>query len=233
MHQKSRRVRDMFDRIAARYDLLNRLLSAGSDLYWRSAALSALDAPPESRILDVGVGTGDLALALVRRSAPPRIVIGVDLASGMMRIGQSKAKKNASRPVRFVCGDAETLPFAAETFDGAMVAFGVRNFADVPAGLRSIRRTLRPGGRLVVLELSRPRLPVIKQMYQGYFRHLLPRIGGFISGDGDAYRYLHTSVMGFPEREAFLRMMQEAGFSHTDYQGLSLGIATIYRGERV
>jgi demethylmenaquinone methyltransferase/2-methoxy-6-polyprenyl-1,4-benzoquinol methylase len=220
----------MFNRIAARYDLLNHLLSAGSDLYWRRAALDVLDIPPGSRILDVCTGTGDLALGALRRR--PKLVAGVDLALGMMRLGREKTARPSRRTVHFVCGNAEALPFRPRSFDRAMVAFGVRNFADIPAGLKSIYRVLRPPGRLVVLELSRPRLPVMRHVYALYFRYLLPRIGGLISGDADAYRYLHASVMGFPERERFLALMADAGFLRTGCRDLSLGIATLYWGEK-
>lgn len=231
MHEKSRRVRRMFDRIATRYDLLNHLLSAGSDVYWRNTALDVLDPLPGGCILDLCIGTGDLALAAMRRRNAPDRVVGVDLALEMMRIGQDKTRR-ASASIRFVCGDAEALPFRQNAFDGAMVAFGVRNLADIPAGLMGVQRALKPQTRLVVLELSRPRIPVIRQIYQVYFRCVLPYIGGFISGDTAAYRYLRTSVMGFPERERFLDLMDAAGFRHTGFKDLSFGIATVYWGEK-
>lgn len=233
MHERSRHIRQMFDRIAARYDLLNHLLSAGSDIYWRKAALDVLSASPDGIVLDLCAGTGDLALEAARRRGAPRLVVGVDLAQAMMRIGQIKAQRTSQRAVRFICGNAEELPFKQNRFDGAMVAFGVRNLADIPLGLSSILRVLRPGGRLVVLELSRPRLPLIRQGYQLYFRHLLPIIGGLISGDPGAYRYLHTSVMAFPERERFIELMEQAGFVRTGFRDLSLGVATLYWGEKV
>jgi demethylmenaquinone methyltransferase/2-methoxy-6-polyprenyl-1,4-benzoquinol methylase len=230
MLEKSYRIRQMFDRIAGRYDLLNHLLSAGSDFYWRRVALNRLDAAPDTRILDVCVGTGDLARGAMRRTRAPRRVIGVDLALEMMRVGRRKISDHTV--IRFVCGNAEALPFRTATFDGVMVAFGVRNFADLTAGLESMRRVLKQQGRLVVLELSRPRLPVIRELYAMYFRYLLPRIGGWISGDTGAYRYLHRSVMNFPEREVFLQMMTRAGFIRTGYRDLSLGVATLYWGEK-
>lgn len=232
LSEKSQRVRQMFNRIAARYDLLNHLLSAGSDFYWRRAALKLLAADPGSRILDVCAGTGDLALAIRRRNPGPGVVVGVDLAMAMMRIGQAKTAGFARDAVRYVCGNAESLPFRPDTFDGAIVAFGVRNFADIPAGLDSVREVIRPGAHLVVLELSQPLTPILKQFYQLYFRYLVPRVGGLISGDADAYRYLHTSVMGFPERERFLQLMTKAGFQDVGYRDLSLGIATLFWGEK-
>ncbi|SVD98120.1 uncharacterized protein METZ01_LOCUS450974 [marine metagenome] len=232
MHEKSQRVGDMFNRIAARYDLLNHLLSGGTDFYWRKVALDTVGLKPEAKILDLCVGTADLALGAMRRKAGPEMVIGVDLALGMMRIGQKKAAQLALGGMQFVCGNAEELPFKEDKFDGAMVAFGVRNLADIPAGLTSIRHTLKPGGRLVVLELSRPGLAGFRDLYQVYFRHVLPRLGGLISGDGGAYSYLHTSVMDFPNRERFIELMEGAGFTATGYRDLSLGIATIYWGDK-
>ena len=230
--EKSQRVRLMFNRIAARYDLLNHLLSAGSDYYWRRAALNLLAANPASRVLDVCAGTGDLGLGILRRNSGTGLVVGVDLAIEMMRIGQSKSAAFTRDAVRYVCGNAESLPFRSDTFDGAVVAFGVRNFADIPAGLHSMREAIRPGARLVVLELSQPLKPILKQCYHLYFRYFLPRIGGLISGDADAYRYLHTSVMAFPERERFVELMANAGFRDVRYRDLSLGIATLFWGEK-
>jgi len=212
MEDKSRHIRQMFDRIAMRYDLLNHLLSAGSDFYWRKAALDKLDASTGS--------WGDLALGVLRRAKKPDRVIGVDLALKMMRIGREKARRQNDQPVCFVGGNAESLPLKTERFDGIMVAFGVRNFADITAGLHSMYRVLKPGGRLVV------------HGYQVYFKYVLPRIGGLISGDAGAYQYLHKSVMDFPERDRFEMLMVRQGFVQTGYRDLSLGIATIYWGDK-
>lgn len=232
MHEKSYRVRQMFDRIAVRYDLLNRLLSAGNDIYWRRVALNRLDAPPDGCLLDLCVGTGDLATGVFGHRQKPHLVVGVDLAVEMMRIGQRKVQRKPHQHVRFVCGNVEELPFHRDTFDGAMIAFGVRNLGDISAGLSNMYQILKPGCRLVVLELSRPRIPGLRQIYQVYFRHILPRVGGIISGDADAYRYLHTSVMAFPSPERFQAMMMDTGFVNTGLQSLSLGIATLYWGEK-
>lgn len=232
MEDKSRHIRQMFDRIAMRYDLLNHLLSAGSDFYWRKAALDKLNASTGSCVLDVGTGTGDLALGVLRRAKKPDRVIGVDLALKMMQIGREKARLQNDQPVCFIGGNAESLPLKTERFDGIMVAFGVRNFADITAGLHSMYRVLKPGGRLVVLELSRPLFWGLRHGYQVYFKYLLPRIGGLISGDAGAYQYLHKSVMDFPERDRFETLMIRQGFVQTGYRDLSLGIATIYWGDK-
>ena len=228
--EKPRRIRRMFDRIAHRYDLLNHLLSGGSDILWRRSALRVLNASPADRLLDVGIGTGDLTLAALRGKRKPGSVVGVDVAEEMMRIGRKKTERHTACPVRFVGGCAESLPFRTAAFDGVMVAFGVRNFTDMAAGLRDMWRVLRPGGRLVVLELSHPRLPVIRQLYRFYSRYVVTGIGGAVSGDGEAYRYLQVSVAGFPAREGFRSLMDQAGFVDTGWRDLSLGIATVYWG---
>lgn len=240
-NEESRRIRRMFDRIGHRYDLLNHLLSGCSDILWRRSALRALNASEGDVLLDVGIGTGDLALEALKGKRKPALIIGVDSALGMMRIGRKKAHGPAGRmdrmdrtgrTIRFVGGRAESLPFRSGVFDGAMVAFGVRNFTDRAAGLRCMWRVLKPGGRLVVLELSRPRYPVVRQLYRLYAAHVIPWIGGVISGDADAYRYLQVSVAAFPDRERFRSLMEGAGFVGTGWRDLSLGVATVYWGDK-
>ena len=243
-NEESRRIRRMFDRIGRRYDLLNRLLSGCSDILWRRSALRVLNVSAGDLLLDVGIGTGDLALAALKGRRKPALIIGVDVALGMMRIGRKKADDPADgmdragrmdrtgRAIRFVGGSAESLPLRSGVFDGAMVAFGVRNFTDRAAGLRSMWRVLKPGGRMVVLELSLPRYPVIRQLYRLYARYVMPWIGGVISGDAEAYRYLQVSVEAFPERERFRTLMEGAGFVDTGWRDLSLGVATVYWGDK-
>ncbi len=230
--EKSRRIRRMFDRIAHRYDLLNRLLSGCNDILWRRSALRALNASPGDRLLDVGIGTGDMALEALKGKRKPGSIIGVDVAEEMMRIGRRKAANRTDGPIRFVGGTAESLPFRSAAFDGVMVAFGVRNFTDMAAGLQGIWRVLKPGGRLVVLELSHPRYPVVRHLYRFYAGYVMTWIGGAISGDADAYRYLQVSVAGFPARERFRSLMNRAGFVDTGWRDLSLGIATVYWGDK-
>ena len=243
-NEESRRIRRMFDRIGHRYDLLNHLLSGYSDVLWRRSALRTLNASAGDLLLDVGIGTGDLALEALKGKRRPALIIGVDSALGMMRIGRKKAHDPAvgmvgkgpmgrpGRAIRFVGGSAESLPFRSGAFDGVMVAFGVRNFTDRAAGLRCMWRVLKPGGRLVVLELSRPRFPVVRQLYRLYATHVIPWIGGAISGDADAYRYLQVSVEAFPDRERFRSLMEGAGFVDTGWRDLSLGVATVYWGDK-
>ncbi len=230
-NETSRHIRRMFDRIGHRYDLLNHLLSGCCDILWRRSALRALNASAGDLLLDVGIGTGDLALEALKGKRKPALVIGVDVALGMMRIGRKKAA-SAGRAIRFVGGRAESLPFRSGVFDGVTVAFGVRNFTDRAAGLRCMWRVLKPGGRLVVLELSLPRYPVVRQLYRFYAVHVMPWIGGLISGDADAYRYLQVSVAAFPDRERFRSLMEAAGFVDTGWRDHSLGVATVYWGDK-
>lgn len=232
---KRRAVEAMFDRIAPRYDLLNRLLSFGIDQWWRHRAIAALrealaDRPPD-RLLDVATGTADLALQAAETFGGAE-VRGIDIAEEMLRLGRRKVRRReVEHRVHLERGDAAALPYGDATFDGLLVAFGVRNFEDLDAGLGEMYRVLRPQGVLVVLEFSRPRVPVFRQLYAFYSRHILPRIGRLISGDASAYRYLPASVEAFPDGPAFLRRMQQAGFHTVCWRPLfPLGIASLYVG---
>ena len=223
--EKRRFVRRMFDGIAGTYDLLNHVLSAGFDIRWRKAAVAALDPGPGSWVLDLATGTGDLGFESARRGAP---VVGADLSIPMLRCGVEKA---AGTPgVRFLCGDAESLPFPEASFDGLTIGFGVRNFSRLDVGLSEMCRVLRPGGKAVVLEFSRPGAFGLRHLYGGYFRHILPRLGRLVSGDPQAYGYLYESVMRFPEGPVFCRRMEAAGFVDVREQRLTAGIATLYTG---
>ena len=224
---RRRFVRKMFDGIAGTYDLLNHLLSAGFDIRWRRSAVEALGPQPGWRVLDLATGTGDLGFEVARSGA---VVVGADLSVPMLRRGVRKAGSAAA--VRFLCGDAECLPFPDGSFEGLTVGFGVRNFADLDAGLREMHRALRPGGTVIVLEFSRPRAFGLRQVYGFYFRHLLPRIGRMVSGDPEAYRYLYESVMRFPEGDSFVSRMEAAGFTSVTEVRLTVGIATLYIGDK-
>ncbi len=233
---KRAEVAAMFDRIAPRYDLLNRLLSGGIDVRWRRRAVRVLeDALRRAhgradglRLLDVATGTADLALEAVRLR--PAEVVGVDPSEGMLALGREKvAERGLADTVRLEVGASEALPFKDGAFDGALVAFGVRNFEDRRAGLREIGRVLRPGAPLVVLEFSQPRGP-IAPAFAFYFRHVLPRIGALVSGDGGAYTYLHDSVQVFPDGDAFLAELEAAGFEPVRWERLTFGIASLYLG---
>lgn len=221
----------MFDAIAHRYDLLNHLLSGGVDFHWRRSAIATLREAHPRRILDVATGTADFAIASLR--VKPEEVVGVDIAEQMLAIGRTKLRKlGLEGIVRLTTGEAEHLEFADNSFDAAIVAFGARNFEDLGRGLREMQRVIRPGGRIVVLEFSRPSAFPIKQIYMFYFRRILPLLGRVISRDRAAYAYLPDTVMKFPEGEAFLALLGEAGIRAPRQKRLTFGIATIYTGEK-
>ncbi len=227
---KAEAVESMFDAVAPRYDLLNRVLSAGVDRYWRSRAVRMLYDEQPTRVLDVATGTADLAIK-IERGLHPRETIGIDLSTEMLRRGREKIERKGLSPrISLRKADATALPFDDEAFDAAFVAFGVRNFENLDAGLGDIRRVLRPGGSLVVLEFSQPRAFPIKQLYDWYSHHVLPRIGGLLSPDQGAYEYLPSSVAAFPDGSDFLRRMGDAGFSSLEWLPLTFGIASLYRG---
>ena len=227
---KAEAVEDMFDAVAPRYDLLNRVLSAGIDRYWRSRAVRMLSDEQPRRVLDVATGTADLAIK-IERTLHPRKTIGIDLSTEMLDRGRAKIEQKGLSPrISLRKADAADLPFADASFDAAFVAFGVRNFEDLDAGLGDIRRVLRPSGALVVLEFSSPRAFPIKQVYDWYSRRVLPRIGGLLSPDQGAYEYLPNSVAAFPDGTDFLRRMRSAGFADLEWTPLTFGIASLYKG---
>ncbi len=219
-------VRQMFDGIARRYDLLNHLLSLGIDILWRKKTVDRLQPEPQWRILDLATGTGDLGFECGKRAGDIQ-VIGVDPSMPMLREG---ARKNASRanPVAFLCGDGECLPFGEGTFDGVTIGFGIRNVAELETALSEMCRVLKVGGRVAVLEFSRPQTPVFRGLYNFYFQRILPRIGHMVSRDPNAYRYLYESVMRFPEGADFCGRLTDAGFVDIQVVRLSFGIVTIY-----
>lgn len=229
---KREQVEAMFDDIAPRYDLLNRVLSMGIDVWWRKRAVAFLGEALVSRpaaLLDVATGTADLAIEAL--SLNPEKVIGVDISEGMLRLGREKIEdKNLADRIVLHRGDSADLPCADNHFEGAMVAFGVRNFENLQAGLADILRALKPGAPLVVLEFSHPRAFPIKQTYELYSRHILPRIGRAISKNTEAYSYLPESVAAFPDGEDFLSNMRAVGFEETVAKPLTFGVVSLYRG---
>jgi len=224
-------VRSLFDSIAYRYDLINHLLSGGVDLYWRRRAVERLRDLQPKRILDVATGTGDFAIAATQLK--PERVIGVDLSQKMLELGNEKIRrKNLSSTIALQTGDAEHLEFDTDTFDATIVAFGVRNFEDLEAGLREMFRVLRPGGRIAILEFSKPSAFPFRQVYFFYFLKILPSIGRFVSKHEEAYQYLSDSVMEFPEGEEFLKILKKVGFASTEAIRLTFGIVTIYTAQK-
>jgi len=218
----------MFDKISGSYDLLNKVLSLGIDRQWRKKALSMLIPCHPRDVLDVATGTGDLAF-MAESLLKPESITGLDLSAGMLEIANKRLKiRKSGTKITFLKGDAEALPFQGEQFDAATVAFGVRNFADLQSGLKEMHRVLKTGAPVVVLEFTKPRIFPFKQVFHIYFRHLLPLIGAWTSGDRRAYRYLFESVQAFPDYESFNQELIKAGFSEPSYKPLSLGICAIY-----
>ncbi|HET6254290.1 MAG TPA: bifunctional demethylmenaquinone methyltransferase/2-methoxy-6-polyprenyl-1,4-benzoquinol methylase UbiE [Puia sp.] len=230
---KKQQVAEMFDKIAFRYDFLNRFLSGGIDVYWRKRAIRELRGLPAGTVLDVATGTGDMAV-LLARSFPQAHITGVDISAGMLEIGRQKlARLKLNDRITLRSGDSEALPFPDDQFDAITVAFGVRNFENLENGLREMKRVLKPGGKLVVLEFSQPRTPGISQLYKAYMRRVAPRIAGIASGNREAYQYLNDSVLAFPEGEQLIRILTGCGYAHTGLRRLSLGICSVYTAEKV
>ncbi len=219
----------MFDAVAPRYDFLNRLLSGGIDRRWRKAAINMLAPHEPSRILDIATGTADLAIEAKRLN--PEKIVGVDIAEEMLKLGREKLDKlGLSDLITLQTGDAEKLPFSDSQFDGAMVAFGVRNFENLQLGLKEIKRVLKRGGVLVVLEFSRPTAFPIKQAYNLYSNVIMPNIGRLFSSANGAYKYLPDSIAAFPDGEDFLEELRVAGFSNEEQKRLTFGVASLYKG---
>jgi demethylmenaquinone methyltransferase/2-methoxy-6-polyprenyl-1,4-benzoquinol methylase len=223
-------VEQMFSAIAPRYDLLNRLLSAGRDRSWRRAAVAATALPREGALLDVCTGTADVALEAARQFPHARIV-GVDFSRPMIALGIGKVERaRLSDRIALQVAPAEALPFPDDSFDAATVAFGLRNIPDRLRGLREMRRVLRPGGRAVILEFGTPPLPLFRGVYLWYFHRVLPWIGRIVSGHPTAYSYLPASVADFPSPEGLATWLRDAGFREVSYRPLTAGIVAIHVG---
>lgn len=230
---KKSQIKAMFDNIAPTYDRLNHLLSMNIDRLWRRRTVRLVAHQSPSAVLDVATGTGDMAIALARKLPQARIC-GIDLSPEMLKVAAAKfAEKGLDSRIELGEGDAEHLGFEDDTFDAVTVAFGVRNFEDIPAGLREMHRVLRNNGLLAVLELATPRSKTFGALYGGYSHSVLPRIGGIVSSDAMAYEYLPASVDEFPSPERFTDMMREAGFAECRFESLSFGIATIFTGRKL
>lgn len=227
---KKKAVESMFDSIAWRYDFLNHFLSFGADRLWRKKAIRLIGKTHKpAYILDVATGTGDLAIAALKLN--PLKVTGIDISEQMLEIGRQKIlKKGLSDKIELVKGDSEKIGFDDDSFDVAIVAFGVRNFADPLRGLKEMRRVIKPSGMIMVLEFSKPSSFPFRQVYNFYFHNILPFFGRIFSKDKAAYNYLPDSVMRFPDNEEFLQLLAESGFTDTGQKKLSGGIASIYSG---
>lgn len=242
---KKQQIAEMFDQIAFRYDFMNRFLSGGIDLYWRRRAIRELRSlmgpvregevePGEGAgiVLDVATGTGDMAILMTRQLAGVRVT-GIDISTGMLEIGREKvAHLGLGQQITLATGDSEALEFPDARFDAITVAFGVRNFENLEKGLKEMLRVLRPGGRLVILEFSQPRMPGVRQLYDLYLRLVAPRVGKMVSRNRAAYQYLNDSVKAFPEGRAFLNILERCGYAHSRLRRMSLGICSLYIAEK-
>jgi demethylmenaquinone methyltransferase/2-methoxy-6-polyprenyl-1,4-benzoquinol methylase len=230
---KKEQVASMFDQIAFRYDFLNRFLSGGIDQAWRKRAIKELAVIKPQLVLDVATGTADVAIMTWKYLRPAKIV-GIDISSGMLDLGRQKVDKLLlNNHIELVKGDSEAINFPDNTFDAVTVAFGVRNFENLERGLGEMYRVLKPGGKVVILEFSKPRKLWFKGLYNFYMKIIAPRAGKWLSKNKDAYQYLNQSVKAFPEGETFLHILQQAGFIQTTLKRLSLGICTIYCGQKM
>lgn len=221
----------MFNNISGSYDFLNHFLSLGIDRGWRKRAVQKLQADKPQQVLDIATGTGDFALACLKLN--PQKVTGVDISEQMLEVGRSKMRKRKlDQMIELKTGDSEHLQFEDNSFDAAVVGFGVRNFENLQQGLREIHRVLKPGSKLVVLEFSKPHVFPLKQLYGFYFSRILPTLGALMSKDKRAYAYLHESVEAFPEGGDFLDIMKACGFASSEQDRLMGGIASIYVGKK-
>lgn len=229
---KKAQVAKMFDSISWRYDFLNHFLSAGVDIYWRKKAIRELQALKPALILDVATGTADFAIQAVRSLNPDKL-IGVDISEGMMELGRKKIDQlGLSNKIELRRGDSENLPFEENKFDAVIVAFGVRNFENLEKGLADMYRVLKPGGKLVVLEFSKPSRFPFRQFYGLYFRFVVPVVGRLVSKDRSAYDYLPESVHAFPRGNEFVSILDRLGYKNTTCKPLTFGISSIYTGSK-
>jgi demethylmenaquinone methyltransferase / 2-methoxy-6-polyprenyl-1,4-benzoquinol methylase len=227
---KKEQVADMFNNISKTYDFLNHFLSLGIDIIWRKKAINELKHDKPRHILDVATGTGDFAFEALSILKPEKIT-GVDISAGMLEIANQKIKKrNLGDKFEVKLGDSERLPFDNDLFDAVTVAYGVRNFENLKAGMADIFRVLKPGGKVVVLEFSKPRAFPVKQLYNFYFKYVTPGIGKLFSKDARAYSYLPESVAAFPDGKNFTAVLYEVGFKQTKNRPLTFGICSIYTG---
>ncbi|MGZ5218430.1 MAG: bifunctional demethylmenaquinone methyltransferase/2-methoxy-6-polyprenyl-1,4-benzoquinol methylase UbiE [Chitinophagaceae bacterium] len=228
---KKEQVAEMFDRIAGRYDFMNRFLSARTDIGWRKKAIKLLRKDGTKIILDIATGTGDMAIMACKLLNPDKIE-GIDISSQMLEIGKKKVEKEGlAHKIRLQVGDSETINFGENTFDAGMVAFGIRNFENLEKGLAEIMRVLKPGGQLIILEFSKPKQP-IRSFYNLYMGSIAPLIARWFNQNKEAYQYLCESANAFPDRQKLVDILNKIGYSDTRYKSLSLGICCIYSGRK-
>jgi demethylmenaquinone methyltransferase/2-methoxy-6-polyprenyl-1,4-benzoquinol methylase len=230
--EKKQQVAQMFDKIAGRYDFLNRFLSAGIDVSWRKKAIKQLKSINPKNVLDVATGTGDVAILTYKMLKPSKIV-GIDISEGMLELGRQKIdKQNLKNYIELKAGDSENIKFDDNSFDAVTVAFGVRNFENLEQGLKEILRVLKPGGKLVVLEFSKPKQKLFKGLYNLYMQKIAPGVVSIFSRNKKAYKYLNDSVQKFPEGQHFINILSSVGFKSTYSKALTLEICSIYCGSK-
>lgn len=228
---KKQEVAEMFNNISKKYDFLNHFLSVGIDKIWRKKAVAQLKDLKPKRLLDLATGTGDFALALLKLN--PEEIVGMDISEGMLEVGREKMKKKGvDAIISMQLGDSENLPFDDNYFDGLTVGFGVRNYENLEKGLSDMLRVLRPGGKAVILEFSKPKKFPVKQYYKFHSKYLIPFFGKLFSKDNRAYTYLPDSIEAFPEGKDFEAILSKVGYKHVKSRIVSGGIATIYVGEK-
>lgn len=228
---KKQQVASMFDSIAFRYDFMNRFLSAGIDVYWRRRAIRELEALHPETVLDVATGTADVAIMTYKLLKPKKIT-GIDISEGMLKLGREKIiHLKLNNQIELLHGDSETIKFPDDTFDAITVAFGVRNYENLHKGLQEMRRVLKPGGKLVILEFSKPG-KTLQGLYNVYMKIIAPAVGNLVSKNKAAYQYLNNSVQAFPEGKQFLDILDSTGLKNTYLKALSFGICTIYCGTK-
>ena len=228
---KKEQVAEMFNNISKKYDFLNHFLSLGIDILWRKKAIKKLKKDQPKLILDIATGTGDFALEALALN--PDKVIGVDISEGMLAVGKEKMKKKGvADRIEMQLGDSEKLLFEDDKFDAVIVAFGVRNYENLEKGLSDMFRVLKPGGKTVIVEFSKPTKFPMKQLYNFYFKYILPKIGRLVSKDNAAYTYLPESVENFPDGARFERILADVGFKNTECISLTFGISSIYIGQK-
>ena len=223
----------MFDRISHRYDLLNRLLSLRQDVVWRKRVVTFLPDTADLKVLDLATGTADVLLTILAEANNVKSAVGIDVAKEMLKIGRDKiTRKNLNEIIQLIPGDASKIPFSDNKFDAITIAFGIRNVKEPHQALDEMCRVLKSAGRVIILEFSLPENVILRKLYLFYFRHILPSVGGLISGDSKAYRYLNKSVEDFPYGQKFCDKMAASGFQNTSCVPLTFGISSIYIAEK-
>ncbi|MGF1660398.1 MAG: bifunctional demethylmenaquinone methyltransferase/2-methoxy-6-polyprenyl-1,4-benzoquinol methylase UbiE [Rubrimonas sp.] len=231
--EKAGRVHGVFSSVAARYDLMNDLMSARIHRVWKEQAIDRLKPRPGMRLLDVAGGTGDISFRFLRRIKGEGDAVVLDMTEAMLVEGRRRAEKDRIDGVEWVCGDAMNLPFPDASFDAYTIAFGIRNVTRIEDALAEAHRVLKPGGRFVCLEFSQVTVPPLQRLYDLYSFNVIPRIGQAVTGDRASYQYLVESIRKFPDQETFLQMIRDAGFARASYHNLTLGVAALHCGWRI